>query len=442
VLVLEFSLKSRTFGIILPSSTNLAELEAGVEFSGSPDAVFIRSSNFDKFLNYENEMFEICKAELARTRLSGYRKFTNIKFELSIFDKEYRDSVFAEAFSEFESIEKPIKKAKTSKSHPLNQILFGPPGTGKTYHTVNKAVEIANTDFDLSQNRDEIKAEFDRLKTAGQISFVSFHQSMSYEDFVEGIKPKLDKTATDKVQFELKRGIFKQISKNAEEDPQNAYVLIIDEINRGNVAGIFGELITLIEDDKRIGKTEELSVTLPYSGEQFGVPANLHIIGTMNTADRSVEALDTALRRRFVFTEMQTKPVLLENREIEGVNLTTLLQTINLRIEKLLDRDHLIGHSFFWEVRKPKDLYNAFYDKIIPLLQEYFYRDYEKIGLILGEKFVQKKEQNAKLLKFYGKELDFSDFDEKDVYEIVKYPEADISTKFIDAVKTVYQKNE
>ena len=232
--------------------------------------------------------------------------------------------------------------------------------------------------------------------------FVTFHQSFSYEDFVEGIKPRLDEGETE-VAFEIKDGIFKKLCIKAEADPKNKYAIFIDEINRGNVSAIFGELITLIEDDKRLGTTNELKVKLPYSKRELGVPSNLYIIGTMNTADRSVEALDTALRRRFSFSEIMPNPALLEEIQFNDFNLADVLKTINERIEVLLDRDHTIGHSYFLKIknRDIEGLKSVFKNNILPLLQEYFYHDYEKIALILGEGFVRvKKNQTVKFAKF------------------------------------------
>ena len=232
--------------------------------------------------------------------------------------------------------------------------------------------------------------------------FVTFHQSFSYEDFVEGIKPRLDEGETE-VAFEIKDGIFKKLCIKAEADPKNNYAIFIDEINRGNVSAIFGELITLIEDDKRLGSTNELKVKLPYSKRELGVPSNLYIIGTMNTADRSVEALDTALRRRFSFSEIMPNPALLEEIQFNDFNLAEVLKTINERIEVLLDRDHTIGHSYFLKIRNGDvgSLKSVFKNNIFPLLQEYFYHDYEKIALILGEGFVRvKKNQTVKFAKF------------------------------------------
>ena len=232
--------------------------------------------------------------------------------------------------------------------------------------------------------------------------FVTFHQSFSYEDFIEGIKPILPESDEEQLAdlgYQIKDGIFKNICLKAEKDPDNRYAIFIDEINRGNVSAIFGELITLIESDKRKGAKNELTTTLPYSKDEFGVPQNLDIYGTMNTADRSVEALDTALRRRFSFKEMMPDPTKLGDFEVDGIKLSKLLEVINARVEALYDRDHTIGHSYFLKVLEsdnPKDkLVEVFKDNIIPLLQEYFFGDYAKIGLILGGGFVETNDQNG-----------------------------------------------
>ncbi|EHM5028785.1 AAA family ATPase, partial [Campylobacter jejuni] len=163
-----------------------------------------------------------------------------------------------------------------------------------------------------------------------------------------------------------------------------SYIIIIDEINRGNVSKIFGELITLIEPSKRIGEKEELKVTLPYSGKEFGVPKNVYIIGTMNTADRSITSLDTALRRRFEFIEMMPDVSKL-SIDCEGINLQELLKAINTRIEYLLDREKTIGHAFFISVENLESLKKVFKNRIIPLLQEYFYNDYALIDAVLNK---------------------------------------------------------
>lgn len=568
-------------------------------------------------------------------------------------------------------------RLQTKTTQSLNTILYGPPGTGKTYNTINKAVAIASPEFDQNTaSRKKLQEEYNHLVKEGQIEFVTFHQGMSYEDFIEGIKPMEPREGDPFLKYEIKEGIFRRLCERAlkvpdkqpekfsisEDEFENSgfyklslgdtsnpdddqiykwcidngyialgwgdainfiglkendiqllvpsqlekfaaqavnyfihylkpgdyvvitlgnlrfraigkitgnyefknveglsvhqfrkvewlikdvelpyedvynkqfsqqsiyrlnkleikrelfvkaskgerkdsklknYVLIIDEINRGNVSQVFGELITLIEVNKRAGNKEELSSLLPYSNQYLKVPSNLFIIATMNTADRSVEALDTALRRRFIFEEMMPKPELLHPKEIicrfwnlpeysemewdeepyqtkahdlydllgieyniderilnndsgedrdwrlsdfdlindsefTGIGVGQLLETINKRIERLLGRDNCIGHSYFLKVYSLKDLMECFKNQIIPLLQEYFYGDYGKMGLVLGKGFVDVDiEKSSENQNFFAK-ADYDSVDsylEKKVWKIKEIKKEDEFRKAID----------
>lgn len=454
---------------------------------------------------------------------------------------------------------------KESMPTDLNLIFYGPPGTGKTYTTIKKAVEII--DGSAPEDRTELVARYATLREKGLIEFVTFHQSYSYEEFVEGIRPVFENDdeseADGSIKYECKLGVFRRLcadadagartlatadfdpSKNKvwklslgntrkpedalvyEECIENDYVLlgygrgldfagadsrdevfeklrkkepetkltdydvtavhtfknemeigdlivvshgnhrfraigrvtgpyrrlreseygqmrpvewllvldeslpregisnkvfsqatiynlkrsvlrvdklrelltvdreppnrvlIIDEINRGNIAKILGELITLLEPDKRRGATNEIRVTLPYSGVEFSVPANLYVIGTMNTADRSIALLDTALRRRFRFVEMAPDPDVIkecvgEGGKLGGIDVANLLQVLNDRIELLYDRDHRLGHAYFLTCKTLEDLRDAMAERVVPLLQEYFHEHWERICLVLG----------------------------------------------------------
>jgi hypothetical protein len=517
-----------------------------------------------------------------------------------------------------------LETSNSMNNKPLNQILFGPPGTGKTFNSVNEALKIVDPIYFEAheQDREKLTERFKELliknwdETKGQIAFCTFHQSFSYEDFVEGIKPKTSENKN--VYYDIEAGVFKRICQLADSNnstvkvikegkftwdeeqfnsasfyklslgaiynPQDKpiyeycrdnnyiaigfgeendfssmsetqivekckelgleatsgqqlnyfihnikknnyviigngnkyvraigkvigdyeyvadspiqynhfrkvewlfvdanipieelyekglsqktlykidetalkkdfftnkgqqevidvkedkkYVLIIDEINRGNVSSIFGELITLIEKDKRAGCNEELEVTLPYSKESFKVPKNVYLIGTMNTADRSIEALDTALRRRFSFKEFAPKPELIKNEGlsgalkgiVNGIDLALLLDTINTRIEKLIDKDHKIGHSYLLKVNSEETLKSSFRNEIIPLLEEYFFGDYGKIGLVLGSTFVEKVNHDFNFAAFDEYDSDIqSDLKEKKVFRIAAETNWDFS---------------
>lgn len=304
--------------------------------------------------------------------------------------------------------------------------------------------EIANNYPDFYSTLEKLKNYKPHTKTEKRYVFTTFHQSFSYEEFIEGIKPKLTKVedAIDnkEINYHIENGIFKEIVERAKNNQNKEYAIFIDEINRGNIANIFGELITLIEDDKRIGCTNYISAKLPYSKEEFGVPKNLYIIGTMNTADRSVEALDTALRRRFSFIEMNPEPRHLSDPEFKckGIDLETLLRAINNRIEKLLDKDYCIGHAYFMTIQNRQspldELREIFRNKILPLLQEYFYGDWGKILLVLGKKFVEKKVDTNEFLDTTDYE-DYDEYEEKPVYsftEPLKWS--------LDTFKSIYEK--
>lgn len=553
-------------------------------FNGTPLHYYSTLTEKEDVSSNLDSVIRAIEIELKRSKKSSYKESNNKDFERAAFDKTFREKF----------IKTEIMKEDNTA---LNTILYGPPGTGKTFATKEMAVQISNPNFEIDthwsskEKREFIVKEYDRLCEEGLVVFSTFHQSMSYEDFVEGIKPITHK---GEISYQVESGIFKNAVKNAlseyidsnekgEEDfdvlyqkfidkikhhvgkneavfftktgvelilegvsdssilvkylwsnskqeqpgqrtfiitkeklkkvliegvePDNVkslkaeiipivghihselfavykafyefliankgdvdtvqyntidlsfddvleqvsnyskaeinskqvknYTLIIDEINRGNVSAIFGELITLLEDDKRIGKNEELRIKLPYSKiNNFGVPQNLYIIGTMNTADRSVEALDTALRRRFEFKEIMPDYTVIKDQKVADLQLSEVLQIINERIELLVDRDHTIGHSYFINVNSKKALANAFNNKIVPLLQEYFYGDYGKIGLVIGEGFVKKSE--TKNIAFATFKYEDSDDFKTPKYNLIKVNKRNI----IPAIKTLLGKVE
>ena len=272
-------------------------------------------------------------------------------------------------------------------------ILYGPPGTGKTYNARRLAVLFLGGDISTDEKCNE---SYRNLHEAGRLEFITFHPSYSYEEFVEGITLKTDDGAnvqnqtqskTDRITYELKQGIFKKLCARARNNAEKI-VLIIDEINRGDISKIFGELITLLEKDKRLGGEHEIEVELPYSNDKFAVPPNLYIIGTMNTADRSIALLDTALRRRFGFVELMPDFSLLPENQLFNKTIEVLTK-INKRIrdDKEIGREKQVGHSFFFGVKNEDDLKMVWYYEILPLLMEYCLDDFEKVNKILfGDK--------------------------------------------------------
>ena len=288
-----------------------------------------------------------------------------------------------------------------------------------------------------------------------RFEFVTFHQAYGYEDFIEGIRPVQDEE-TENVKYEVVDGVLKRICLRAKADPGQRYAIFIDEINRGNIASIFGELITLLETDKRVeyGKDElpepesGMTLTLPYSGEKFGVPANLDVYGTMNTADRSIALLDTALRRRFQFEELMPDSGVIEGSSGDGkikddnggeIDLRKLLETINSRIRFLLSRDMTIGHSYFINVRDFTELKNVLFSRVIPLLQEYFYDDWHRVQLIFRDVGANREKQIVRHTEIKEEEIigfDHDDFEDLTEYSVI--PENEITP---DAIRKIYEKD-
>ncbi|MDM0078700.1 AAA family ATPase [Variovorax sp. J2P1-59] len=416
-----------------------------------------------------------------------------------------------------------VKSMESAMSIPLNQILFGPPGTGKTYHTITKTLEILAPELaGPGASRDAQVATFNRFREDGQVVFCTFHQSFAYEDFVEGLRAD---AKDGRISYDVADGVFKKLCLDAEKglttstdalakalekfddeiaaaedesvtlttvkmkrrftvralndtsyrvmpeesrdehrDPDTVYrvfvrdlhkfyenddpravhnssyvrpiiehlkarhglpaysapaerpkfVMIIDEINRGNVSRIFGELITLIEGSKRKG-AEGAEVILPYSKKKFSVPDNVYLVGTMNTADKSLATVDIALRRRFHFTEMQPDASLLDGVKVGAVDVGQLLRKINERIEVLLDRDHCIGHASFMPLKVNASLpvlQEIFQRQVLPLLQEYFFEDWQRIAWVLNDhrksndvhRFLQKPKTDVAAL--FGNEVE------------------------------------
>ena len=323
-----------------------------------------------------------------------------------------------------------------------NMILYGPPGTGKTYQSAIYAVAICDgKSLEELTDYAAVMSRYNELKKEHRIAFTTFHQSYGYEEFIEGIKPVVNQGSSE-LSYTIEPGIFKKFCEQA-KTPENAeaeagsrdrgkknpkpYVFIIDEINRGNISKIFGELITLIEDTKREGEKEAASAILPYSHKPFSVPSQVYILGTMNTADRSIALMDTALRRRFQFIEMMPDADVLRRNGADTVtegdvtvDVAKMLEIMNKRIEYLFDREHTIGHAFFMKLKDDPSvdcLAGIFKKSILPLLQEYFYEDYQKIQLVLGDN------EKAEELKFILDEPIEEDIFNGNPFDMVDLPE-------------------
>lgn len=317
-----------------------------------------KNENFKKVIEHVSQLgYEVIIQDDERTEC---KDITN-----GINKKEDTEEILEEHLSNVNDEEINYNKIIDT---PLNMILYGPPGTGKTYNTVNYAVSIVEKkeiDEVVEEAKNDREGVFKRYKkylSEKKIVFTTFHQNYSYEEFIQGIRANTNNT--DQLSFIKQDGVFKDLVERAKNDRENYYVMIIDEINRGNISRIFGELITLIEDDKRLNQPNETLVTLP-SKEVFAVPSNLFILGTMNTADKSIALIDIALRRRFEFIPMYTDYSVIKDFE-------HILKPINKSIyEKKRSADYMIGHAFFVN-KELKDLKKIANNKIIPLLNEYF----------------------------------------------------------------------
>lgn len=280
-------------------------------------------------------------------------------------------------------------------------------GSSVKYRATPEGIDIISSI--LEEERNEPREDKDDF-----YEFITFHQSYGYEDFIEGIRAETSEQGG--IKYEVKDGVFKTFCRRAERDPDNNYLFVIDEINRANISKVFGELITLLEADKRLGAGEDqLTAVLPYSREKFGIPKNVYLLGTMNTADRSIALLDIALRRRFDFVEIMPKPEKISN-DFYGIDLQKLLKSLNARILEVIDRNHQIGHAYFMNLNTLGDLERAWYNRIVPLLQEYSFdnsndlRSIIKMFITNGEVATLEGEDfKQALISLYDKETQNTD---------------------------------
>jgi 5-methylcytosine-specific restriction protein B len=363
----------------------IGKIRGGYQYDGTKQFCHIRPV---EWLSFEEWALPI--SEGLRTTVNTIRKDTNlIETEKRIL---YAAPIIPEKPAVLAPLEGTLWRIQSILERKGQVIIYGPPGTGKTYWAEKAAKELSS--------RSKYKKSFEQLdgeqqktiigpsdETGSYVRMCCFHPAYGYEDFLEGYRP--DSSGGSMV-FTLKDGIFKQTCSDATADPQHNYYLIIDEINRGDIPRIFGELLTVLEKDKR-GKP----IALPLSGQAFEVPRNVYIIGTMNTADRSIALLDTALRRRFGFIELMPDVSLLAGASLEGIPLGPWLRELNKRICEHIGRDsrnRQIGHSYLMDGGKPFTSFQKFVkglrEDIIPLLQEYCYEDYSALEKILGSGMV------------------------------------------------------
>jgi 5-methylcytosine-specific restriction enzyme B len=356
-----------------------------------------------------------------------------IKPKASLLLKELWDAVGKPKEIIVETVAPIRGEHRVAPIDPFNLILYGPPGTGKTY-TLTQSYLPRYVD-----NGEQL------------FEFITFHQSYSYEDFVEGIRPDVK---SGSISYDVKPGVLRRVCERARIDPRRQYAIFIDEINRGNIAKIFGELITLIEVDKRLRfdtdgkKLRGLEVTLPYSGLTFGVPCNVDFIGTMNTSDRSIALLDTALRRRFQFRELMPDSSLIEGHNSgviyddsgDEINLRHLLDTLNARLAHLLNRDRALGHSYLTNVRTLTELRKVLAREIITLLQEYFYDDWRQIRLVLSDHIVDREYQIVREVSKKVGEL-FPRVNDAELLERRSYEVAAESEITADSIRKIYENN-
>jgi len=420
-------------------------------------------NNLNKKISINVLMQEL---NILSTEIIRLRNKVKIKHKKTVFTKEEADKIRQEFFKNQNTHTESIREIK-KMSKDLNIIYYGPAGTGKTKSALDKVEELTSQNYDkdlFEKNKDELKElqeEFDeakgrkatalakKIKTV-EISlseleaekksfseFTTFHPSYQYQEFIEGISIE---NKDDSLSYKIKPGIFKKLAKRALENKDKNYVLIIDEINRGNISSIFGEFFTLLEDTKRVSSTEEenpeaVSITLPYSQEQLSVPDNLYIIGTMNTTDKSISLLDVALRRRFKFIAVEPNYSIL--KDIESLEVSKMLQSINERLSVLKGEDFQIGHSYFLNADSIKDLQEIFEFKIIPLLKEYFHGDWESICAVLNQEYQSIGDNGLLINKFIVNENLFKN-NQKFSEKVKKRKNCKLNFDFsIDDLKTI-----